>query len=130
MTGYDDFVSKLKATAGAVGDTVGKAAGSAAKKTGELAELARLNMNLYSLRGEQEKELATVGGIFYAASKGETLDEEKLAVLYTSLDARKAKMDEIEEKVSRLKSNKTCKACGASFAKEYAYCPVCGEKAE
>lgn len=127
-TNYDEFISKVRKTAEDVGETVGKAAHSAAKKTGEVAELAKLNLKVYNLNSENNDDLLEIGKMIYASRNGEMLDEERLEQLYQAIDGRKAEAEALKGRIGELKNTKTCPACGAAVAKDYSFCPVCGEK--
>ena len=127
---YDEFMKKFAETAETVGDTLGKAANSAVKKGGELAEIAKLTLQRNSVREERDRRLLTLGSLVYGARGGAELCEDDMEKLYQELDELAVKMEEIEEKIAKLRNSKTCLKCGRSVAKDYGYCPVCGAKFE
>lgn len=127
---YDEFMKKFAETAETVGDTLGKAANSAVKKGGELAEIAKLTLQRNSVREERDRRLLTLGSLVYGARGGAELCEDDMEKLYQELDELAVKMEEIEDKIAKLRNSKTCLKCGRSVAKDYGYCPVCGAKFE
>ena len=123
-------MKKFAETAETVGDTLGKAANSAVKKGGELAEIAKLTLQRNSVREERDRRLLTLGSLVYGARGGAELCEDDMEKLYQELDELAVKMEEIEDKIAKLRNSKTCLKCGRSVAKDYGYCPVCGAKFE
>lgn len=125
---YDEFVKKFAETAETVGDTVGKAANTAVKKGGELAEIAKLTLQKNNARQERDRRLISLGSLVYAARGGVELSETDMEKLYAELDTLTEKIEKLDAKIAKLRNSKTCIKCGRSVAKDYSYCPVCGEK--
>lgn len=127
---YDEFMKKFAETAESVGDTVGKAAYTAVKKGGELAEIAKLTLQKNNARQERERRLISLGSLVYGARGGAELCEADMVKLYAELDALTVKIEKLDERITRLRNSKTCPSCGRSVARDYGYCPVCGGKFE
>ena len=127
---YDEFVKKFAEAAESVGDTVGKAANSAVKKGGELAEIAKLTLQKNNARQERDRRLISLGSLVYGAHAGAELCEEDMEKLYAELDSLTDKIEKLDEKIAKLRNTKTCSGCGRSVAKDYGYCPACGAKFE
>ncbi|MBR6556267.1 MAG: hypothetical protein IKT60_02435 [Clostridia bacterium] len=125
---YDEFVKKFAETAETVGDTVGKAANTAVKKGGELAEIAKLTLQKNNARQERDRRLISLGSLVYAARGGVELSETDMEKLYAELDTLTENIETLDAKIAKLRNSKTCMKCGRSVAKDYSYCPVCGEK--
>lgn len=125
---YDEFVKKFAETAETVGDTVGKAANTAVKKGGELAEIAKLTLQKNNARQERDRRLISLGSLVYAARGGVELSETDMEKLYAELDTLTENIEKLDAKIAKLRNSKTCMKCGRSVAKDYSYCPVCGEK--
>ncbi len=125
---YDEFVKKFAETAETVGDTVGKAANTAVKKGGELAEIAKLTLQKNNARQERDRRLISLGSLVYAARGGVELSETDMEKLYAELDTLTESIEKLDAKIAKLRNSKTCMKCGRSVAKDYSYCPVCGEK--
>lgn len=127
---YDEFLKKFAETAESVGDTVGKAANTAVKKGGELAEIAKLTLQRNNARQERDRQLIMLGSLVYGARGGADLCEAEMEKIYTELDALADRIGELSDKIAKLRNSKTCPKCGSSVARDYGYCPVCGEKFE
>ena len=125
---YDEFVKKFAETAETVGDTVGKAANTAVKKGGELAEIAKLTLQKNNARQERDRRLISLGSLVYAARGGVELSETDMEKLYAELDTLTESIEKLDAKIAKLRNSKICMKCGRSVAKDYSYCPVCGEK--
>lgn len=125
---YDAFVKKMTDTAGALGSTVGKAANTAVKKGGALADRTRLSLAKYALLQDRDALLCAVGSIMYAARSGVQADEKLLQAKYAELDRLTQKLARLEDELAELSGCKTCAACGQKAAADFEYCPKCGEK--
>lgn len=125
---YDDFMKNLKTRAAAVKETMGRVAGDAAKKTGEMAELAKLNLKIFNENAELERIYREIGRLMYESHESNVIDEEKLNGLYASAEAKKEAIQILQEKADLLKSTRECPACGKKPRKDDSYCPYCGSK--
>ena len=125
---YEELAAKLRRAAGNVSDTVGRAANSAVRKGEELAELGRVNLRIYNLKTACDDAYREAGKLLYAGRESGMVDEEKLETTFSGIDENLAEIRTLEARAAELKNTKSCGHCGAKFAKDFAYCPVCGKK--
>lgn len=125
---YDEFMKKVSETAENVGDTVGKAANSAIRKGGEIYERTKLGVRIYTLEQERDAEYARIGRMIYEGRKGCEIREDELEKCYTRMDEILGEISGLKKKADRLRNTKVCAKCGKAVAKDYGYCPICGEK--
>lgn len=102
----------------------------AAKKSGDLVEVTKLNMNIGTEESKIEKVYTDIGKIvFEAYNKGEETSEcfkEHCEKIKASQEIIK----QMKEKINELKNVKLCSACGTELAAETAFCSKCGAKQE
>lgn len=111
-----------------IGKKVGEAAQAAAKKSSELVEITKLNMNVNSEEDKIQKLYTQIGKIVYEkfSSSGEASPEFK-----DSCDAIKAHEETIKglkQKIMEVKNLKACIGCGSELDKNAVFCPKCGTK--
>ena len=91
------------------------------RKTGDLAESARLRFRAAVLEGEVEERLEEVGGLLYATHTGSPTDSDVLQKKLEEIDALQAQLAEINGKLGR-ETVRTCPACGAKSRPGDVFC--------
>lgn len=120
------LIDKLSKIAKSVGDE----AVNAAKKSGELIEITKLN---HAISAEEDKIsaiLPKMGTICYQRYKnGENIDPELLNYC-KKIDDIKAGIATLKEKILEVRNVKICAGCGTELAPEIVFCSKCGAKQE
>lgn len=117
MSVLDNFTKRVSDTAKA-----------AAKKSGNVVELTRLNMNIGAEEEKIKKLHSEMGKLLYDVYlDGEQINEdlvpycEKIDVIYGTIE-------EMKTKILELRNVKACVECGHELEIEMAFCYKCGSK--
>ena len=102
-------------------------ASAVGRKTGELADSAKLRFRAATLEGRVEGTLAEVGELLYATHTGSPTDSEVLQEKLEEIDALKAELAEVNSRLGR-ETAKDCPACGVESRPGDAFCRNCGGK--
>ena len=100
----------------------------AGKKAGAMVDAAKLRLQILDRKAEVNVVLREIGEILYATHIGEPSDSEIMLSKLQEIDALKAEIAALEEKLGRKAAPITCETCGAVVREEAAYCEECGEK--
>jgi ribosomal protein L40E len=111
-------------------ENLGKKAGEAVKKSGELVEITKINMNISSEEGKIQKIYTQIGKKVYESfcSTGET--NEDFAEDCNAIKEHEKTIAELKEKIMELKNIKICTGCGAEMDRAAMFCAKCGAKQE
>lgn len=123
-----ELLSSVQSTAVQVSDAAVDAVYGAGKRAGELVDAARIQLRVVDRRAEVNTLLREVGEILYATHTGEPSDSEILLAKLQEIDALKAEIAGLEEKLGRKPKPCTCETCGAVVHEGAAFCGECGEK--
>ena len=96
------------------------------KKTKNLADTAKLNLNI----SEEERKISTAYeqiGKWYATKHREDADAE-VKTWMDAIASSEAKIKECREALHQMKGLVICPACGASVDEDAAFCSACGQK--
>jgi hypothetical protein len=113
-----------------LGKKIGETAQAAAKKSGELVEITKLNMNINSEEDKIQKLYTQIGkNVFEKFLAGtETSAEYKEAC--EGIKAHEETIKNLKAKIMEVKNLKTCSGCGAELDKSLMFCSKCGAKQE
>lgn len=120
-----DFKSILDNVASKV-DTFAK---TAAKKTGEVAESAKLAISLKSEQHKLEGMFTTLGKLFYEQAKGTDV-RAQVAAQVMEIDEQKKVINDLKVTIAEASGKVICESCGKEIDVDNAFCPVCGKKQE
>jgi hypothetical protein len=117
MSVFENFSKKVTDTAKA-----------AAKKSSEVVEVTKLNMNIGSEEDKIKKAYTEIGkSVYEVFTKGEEVNEAfkgQCELISTYEDNIK----EMRLKILDLKALKVCPACGAEMESGISFCSKCGAK--
>jgi ribosomal protein L40E len=118
------LIDKLSKIAKSVGDE----AVNAAKKSGELLEITKLN---HAISNEEDKInaiLPKMGNISYQKFKnGESIDPDLLNYC-NKIEEIKSAIAVLKQKILDIKSVRICQNCQAELGQDVTFCPKCGAK--
>lgn len=111
-----------------IGKKVSEAAQAAAKKSSELVEIGKININISSEEDRIQKLYEQIGRKIYGyfASGEEVPDELKNMCL--EIQSREKTIKGLKQKILEIKNIKLCEQCGAEVEKTDIFCPKCGTK--
>ncbi|NSW89623.1 MAG: zinc-ribbon domain-containing protein [Firmicutes bacterium] len=109
---------------------VSEAAQAAAKKSTELVEITKLNMNISSEEDKIKKLYIKIGESIYAKfCSGLQIDPDFIndcEEIKSHLEAIKG----LKAKIMEIKNIKLCTSCGTEIDRNVMFCPKCGAKQE
>ena len=116
---FDDILEKAKV-----------AFDVAVKATEDAVDTGKQKFNIASLESKITKDYKTLGEAFYNFKKTGEIDDEVIDELITSIDDKKAKIEELKEEIRKSKADRVCANCGAAIEENTVFCPICGQKLE
>ena len=106
------------------------AANKAAKKTGEITNIAKLTMNIKNAETKLGDVYEEIGRLFYTAERtGEDCTSE-IASNIMKADKIKADIANYKAEIAVLRNVIVCESCGNEVNADYAFCNFCGNKIE
>lgn len=111
---FDDFTKNAK-----------NIASKAVKKTGELAESAKLTITLKSEESKLEGLFAALGKLTY-----EKADAALIAAEILEIDEQKNVIKQLKADIAANSGKMFCPACGKEIADDAKFCPACGKPQE
>ena len=103
---------------------------AAAKKSGSVVEVTRLNMNINAEEEKVRKMYTDMGKQLYGDYVEGKIVGEKLLEHCTRIDEIIGNIDEMRTKILELRNVKACPNCGMELDMEMGYCYKCGRKQE
>lgn len=117
MSVLDNFTKRVTDTAKA-----------AAKKSGSVVEVTRLNMNINAEEEKVRKVYSDMGKQLYEDyTEGKSVGD-KILEHCVKIDEIIKSIDEMREKILELRNVKACPNCGMELDIEMEYCYKCGRK--
>jgi len=111
-----------------IGRKVAEAAQMVTKKSGELIEVGKINVNISSEEDKIRKYYEQIGKLVYNLyTSGEDLPSE-IADICVKIRTSEETIKELKQKLLELKNMKACENCGANVEKTAVYCSKCGAK--
>lgn len=106
------------------------AANKAAKKTGEITNIAKLTMNIKNAEIKLGDVYEEIGRLFYTAERtGEDCTSE-IASNIMKADKIKADIANYKAEIAVLRNVIVCESCGNEVNADFAFCNFCGTKIE
>ncbi len=106
------------------------AATKAAKKTGEITNIAKLTMNIKNAETKLGAVYEEIGRLFYTAERtGEDFTSD-IAANIMKADKIKADIANFKSEIAALRNVIVCENCGNEVNADFAFCNFCGTKIE
>ena len=99
-----------------------------AKKTKELADITKLNLQISSEEDNIKNKYIEIGKLYYELFSSNP--DEKFAELCSSITESMNKISALKEQILEIKGVKKCPKCGAEIAFSAVFCSACGTKIE
>ncbi len=109
------------------GEKLSSAGKDMAKKTKELADVTKLNMQIGNEEDNIKSKYIEIGKLYYDLFS--STPDERLAPLCSSITESLNKISTYKEQIQSIKGVKKCAKCGAEIADSASFCSVCGNKA-
>jgi len=111
-----------------LGKKVGEAAQAAAKKSGELVEVTKLNVNINSEEDKIQKLYAQIGKSVYEKYCQSGAVEDYIKEACETIAVHEQNIKSLREKIAEVKGTKTCISCGADMERTQIFCSKCGAR--
>jgi len=109
-------------------ENIGKKAGEAVKKSGELVEITKLNMNITTEEGKIQKLYNQIGKKVYENYCQTDKVDELFAEDCNTIKDYENTIRNLKNKIMEIKNMKICTNCGAELERTTVFCPKCGAK--
>lgn len=109
---------------------VAQTAKSAAKKSGEIVEVTKLNINIASEEEKIEKLFVEIGQCIYQQYLDNMDVDDCFKQHVSQIDELRKNIDDIKKKIMQVKNSKTCNNCNCEISNTAIYCFNCGKKQE
>lgn len=109
---------------------VGEAAQTAAKKSGELVEITKLNLNVNAEEDKVNKLYLQIGKKVYASYISGEAADSTIQNDCRTITEHEGTIKEIKDKIMQVKNVKICVGCEAEMEKTAMFCVKCGTKVE
>jgi ribosomal protein L40E len=108
------------------GEKLTNAGKDVAKKTKELADITRLNMQISSEEDNIKNKYIEIGKLYYKLFSESP--DERFTQLFNSIAESKNKINFFKEQIQAIKGIKICSNCGAEIESSAKFCSACGYK--
>lgn len=108
------------------GEKLTNAGKDVAKKTKELADVTKLNMQINSEEDNIKNKYTEIGKLYYKLFSESP--DENFAQLCSSIAESANKINSFKEQIQAIKGVKKCSSCGAEMDESAQFCSVCGNK--
>lgn len=125
-----ELLNWVQDRAGAAADAAAGTARAAGRRAGQLADAAKLNVQLYDLNGERDGVLRDLGRVVYGAHRGQSFDRERVSALLARADELDRRAEELKARIDGLRQSRACPACGGSCGRDDQFCRRCGAALE
>lgn len=109
---------------------VSETAKAAAKMSGDIVEVTKLNMSIGAEEDKIKKVFADIGKTVYDAHASGKEVAENLKELCMKVESYEKNIEEMKKKILELKKVKMCPRCDTELEIDMVYCFKCGEKQE
>ncbi|MDO8685450.1 MAG: zinc ribbon domain-containing protein [Clostridiales bacterium] len=113
-----------------LGKKVSEAAQAAAKKSGELVEITKTNININGEEDKIEKKQQQMGKLVYEKFQATGSIDEEFAGLCNEITAHMETVKNLRQKIMEIKNIKSCTGCGAELERTAMFCAKCGTRQE
>lgn len=113
-----------------LGKKVGEAAQAAAKKSSELVEITKLNVNIGSEEDKIQKIYTQIGKAVYEKYSATGVVDTDVTESCEAIKVHEQNIKALKEKIMEVKSVKQCVSCGTEMDRAQLFCSKCGTKNE
>lgn len=106
------------------GEKLTSAGKDVARKTKELADTAKLNMQISNEEDNIKSKYIEIGKLYYELFSASP--DEKFSEFCSSISESRNKIDTLKVQIQEIKGVKKCSKCGAEIAYTATFCSSCG----
>jgi DNA-directed RNA polymerase subunit RPC12/RpoP len=111
-----------------LGKKVGEAAQAAAKKSGELVETTKLNVNINSEEDKIQKIYTQIGKTLFERYSATGVADDDVKESLEAVKVHEQNIKALKDKIMDVKGTKPCINCGTEMDKAQIFCSKCGAK--
>ncbi len=104
-------------------DNVKQTAAAAGEKVSQIADLAKVKIEIVDVKQSLKKLYENLGKAVYNGAS-----EDEISSVCEKLDAKKGELERLQHKLACLKGEQTCSDCGKKNNKDAKYCDSCGSR--
>jgi len=108
------------------GEKLSNAGKDVAKRTKELADITKLNMQINNEEDNIKSKYLEIGKLYYELHSSDP--SEEFTDLCASITDSENKINTIKTEIQAIKGVKKCSKCGAEISLSATFCSVCGNK--
>ncbi len=105
-----------------------EAAQEVAKKSGELVEVAKLNISIANEEDKIKRLYEKMGKMIYDAYKEKLPIDSKFEETCREIDTIFKNIESMRKKIQKIKNIKRCVQCGTELQQDALYCMKCGAR--
>jgi len=109
-------------------DRVKETANSAVQSTGEMLEVAKLNLDVRSAEDKINTLFAKMGKLVFASYENGKVKDADMIALCETVKTSYVNVEELRRKILELRNKKACVKCKAELNENDPFCNKCGEK--
>lgn len=122
----NEFGKKVNEVAG----QIGKKTEPLKKKTEIMVEIQKLKSQVRALENHNEFDLADLGEIVFVKYSEGLIEDEDFMAICEEIEQRLDAIDNLEQRMAKLKGVEICKNCEMTLQKGVYFCSNCGMKVE
>lgn len=111
-----------------LGKKVGEAAQAAARKSGELVEITKLNVNIGSEEDKIQKQYTQIGKSIYEKYNAMGVVDDDVKENCETIKVHEQNIKASKEKILEVKNVKSCTSCGTEMDRAQIFCSKCGNR--
>ncbi|NJD03928.1 MAG: zinc ribbon domain-containing protein [Ruminiclostridium sp.] len=111
-----------------LGKKVGEAAQAAAKKSGELVEITKLNVNIGSEEDKIQKLYNQIGKSIFEKYTTTGVADQGVKENCEAIKVHEQNVKALKEKIMEVKNIKSCINCGGEMDRAQIFCSKCGTR--
>jgi chromosome segregation ATPase len=119
---------RFKKTFSNYAKTLSKTADIAIKKSEELLNISKINIEISSIQSSIEHLYTEIGERIYKRYEKGKFSDHELEEYFKGINKYKKELKELKKQIYQIKDKKACKNCGAEVNSQTKYCPACGSK--
>lgn len=100
----------------------------AAKKSGEVVEITKLNISINTEEDKIQKLYEEIGRIIYSYFKSQENVPDELKEICSQIHQSETNIKNYKKRILEIKSLKSCVSCGAELERGVKFCPQCGAR--
>ncbi len=105
-------------------------AGMARKKTGKVVEISKIKLDSLQTNSEIKACYEKLGNAVYSMAKADYENPELIANIIEEIDELIEHLDDNHDKISNIRTYRTCECCDSRNPLDAVFCSKCGNKLE